>query len=94
MQLALDLAQHREDFRRIRFRGQDRLTFLHREGERTDIVIRLSQAAGAADRLGRFAELLIGDLEDLERLIIVLLRLSDDLKHLNRLENLAPLLFG
>ncbi len=39
------------------------------------------------------AEFVIRDLEDLQRLIIVLLCLSNDLKHLNRLENLAALLF-
>ncbi len=72
---------------------QHRLAFLHREREGTDIEIRLRQATRNTHGFGRLAELLIRDLEDLERLIIVRLCLSNDLKHLNRLENLAALLF-
>ena len=94
VQASLDLAQHGDDLWRVWFHHQHRFAFLHRERIGADPKISLRQATRNPERLLGFAEFLVGDLEDFERLIIVRLRLSNDLKHLNRLENLAPLLFG
>ena len=64
-----------------------------REGVGTDIEISLRQPARNPQRLLGLAELLVRFLQDLKRLIIIRLCLSDDLKHLDRLKDLATLLF-
>ena len=93
LEAGFDLAQHRNDLRRARLHCQNRLAFLHGERERANVKICLGQTTRDSERLLGFAEFVVRDLEDLQRLIIVLLCLSNDLKHLNRLENLAAFLF-
>jgi hypothetical protein len=46
-----------------------------------------------SERLLGFPEFVVRDLEDLQRLIIVRAVFEYDLKHLNRLKNLAAFLF-
>ena len=94
LQAGLDLAQHRENFRRVGFFKQNHLALLHREGVGTDVKISLGQAPGGLEGIGRTANLLVSFLEDFERLIIVRLCLSYDLKHFNRLNDLTMLLLG
>ena len=77
----------------IRFLEQNHLTLLHGVRVGTGAEISLGQFARNAQRLLRFAYFVVGILENLERLIVVRLCLSNDLKHLDRLDDLTMLLF-
>ena len=92
LQAGFDIAQHREDFRGVGFLEQNYFTLLHRERVGTDVEISLGQTARGLERIVRAPDLLVGFLEDFERLIIVRLCLSYDLKHLDRLNDLTMLL--
>ncbi len=94
LQARFDIAEHREDFRRVRFLEQNDLALLHGERVGTDVEISLGQPARGLERIVRAPDLLVGFLEDFERLIIVRLCLSYDLKHLDRLNDLTMLLLG
>ena len=93
LEAGFDFTQHRNDLQRARFHCQDRFAFLHGERKRANVKICFGQTTRGSERLLGFPEFVVRDLEDLQRLIIVVLCLSNDLKHLNRLENLAAFLF-
>jgi hypothetical protein len=66
--------------------------YLHRERVGADVEICLRQLPRDAARLLWPADLVVRVLQDLERLIVVGLCLSNDLKHLDRLNDLRMLL--
>ena len=90
----LDVAEHRQDFRRVRFLHQDRLALLHGHRVGAAVEIGFRQPARRLQRIGFTPDFRVRFLEDFERLIIVRLRLEDDLKHLDRLHDLRMLLLG
>ena len=70
---------------------KDGFKFQDGGGKLAQLHVSLGDAFGSLDDLAFQAELQIGLLEDFQRLIILRLRLSDDLKHLNRLPQLGLL---
>ena len=94
LEARLDIAQHRQDFRRVGFLEQNHLALLHGERVGTDVKIRFRQTARSLEGIGGAADLLVSFLEDFERLIIVRLCLNYDFKHLDRLNDLTMLLLG
>jgi len=77
------------DVRVVRETLQHRFVFQNRGGKLPHLDVRLGNPLGGAYNVRITAELRVGFLEDFQRLIVLRLRLSDDLKHLNRLHQLA-----
>ena len=74
--------------------GQDLLAF--EEGARVKAIrqVRIRQPAGHAHGVVLLADLDVGLLQNIERLAVVGLCLGDNLKHLDRLQNLRALFAG
>ena len=87
--LALDLLQRRLDVRVVGVALQDGFVFENGRGKLAHLHVGLGDALGGADDVLLAAQLGIGFLENLQRLIVLWLRLSDDFKHLNRLRQLG-----
>jgi hypothetical protein len=68
---------------------EDGFEFENGGGELAELDVGLGNAFGGLDDLFFHAELEVGFLEDFEGLIVLRLRLSDDLKHLNGLPQLG-----
>ena len=66
-----------------------RLVFENGGGKLAHLHVGLGDALGGLDDVVFAAQLGVGLLEDFQRLIILRLRLSDDLEHLNRLRQLS-----
>jgi hypothetical protein len=93
LQTGLDITEHGEDVAGIGFLRQNDLALLHGERKRANTEIGFGQAARDAEAILVFAYFVVGLLEDLERLIVVGLCLSDRLKHLDRLYDLTMFFF-
>src|SRR5438874_3272925 len=92
LQTLFDLAQHRQNFGCVRVAGQDHFALLKRRRVGTGVEIRFRQFPRSPERVVVTSDFGVSLPQNLERLIILGLCLSDRLKHLDRLEDLAMLL--
>ena len=88
VRLGFDLLQGRLHIRVVRAALEDGFVFEDGRRKLAHLHVGLSDAFGRADHVLLPAQLGISLFENLQRLVVVGLRLSDDFEHLNRLSQL------
>ena len=87
--LAFDFPQSDQHIRIIRVSLQNAFILQDGGGQLAQLHVGMGQPFGSRDQVPFASKLLVSFFENFQRLAVLWLRLSDDLKHLNRLRQLG-----